>query len=133
MATNIKFLTDGKDGKVFYPYTHINCVLTDDGTLNDLLGVNTAASIASVAVDKNLVIATISANASFALASVPSSGREVHVIVKNSGSSNITITIPNSGNYINCGADTINIAASSYGEVNCVSDGSKVYVRAASK
>lgn len=38
MATQIKFLTEGKNGAVYYPFTHVKGVLTEDGgTLENAL------------------------------------------------------------------------------------------------
>lgn len=97
--------------------------------MNYYEGSNTATSVASIPVSKRLVVATVSASASFSLASVPAAGREIHVIINNSSTSDISIALPNSGNYI-CLVDTaLAIKAGSYAEVNVISDGTKMYIR----
>lgn len=109
---------------------------TDKTNLNALVnfyeGRNTATSIASIPVSKRLCVATISANGSFSLASVPTAGREIHVIVKNSSTSDITITLPNSGNYVTMDSEatSLTVKGSGYADINAISDGSKVYIRA---
>lgn len=93
-------------------------------------GFSTVTAITSIPITYRNVEATISANATIGLASVPAKGRELHVIIKNSGSSTITVTLPNSGNYICTNEDKyIEIYAGYYGEVHLLSNGSKVYVR----
>lgn len=94
-----------------------------------LFGHNTAASVANIPVTKRLVIATVSGADSFSLASTPASGREIHVIINNSSSSDITITIPNAGSYKSAIGTELSIKGSSYGEVNVISDGTNMYVR----
>jgi hypothetical protein len=94
-------------------------------------GHNTTTSVASVPITKRLVIATISANASFSLNNTNlADGYELHVIVKNSGSNEITVTFPNSGKYVAV-VSSIKIAGGKVGEINVISDGSKLYVRGA--
>lgn len=98
-----------------------------------LTGANTATSIASVAVSKRLVVATISAAGSFSLASTPAAGREIHVIVKNSGSSDVAVTLPNTGNYVSLSGDSLTVAAGKYAEINVISDGTNMYIKAAAQ
>lgn len=94
------------------------------------IGNNNVTSIASVPVDKRLVIATISSSQSLSLASNLSAGKEVHIIIYNSGSSSISIALPNTGNY-KCLVDTaLSIDAGNYAEINIISDGTNMYIRA---
>lgn len=93
-------------------------------------GFSTVTSITSLPITYRNVVATISAGATIGVASIPAQGRELHVIIKNSGSANITINLPNTGNYICTNEDKfIEIYPGLYGEVHILSDGSKVYVR----
>lgn len=92
-------------------------------------GSNTATSLSSVPVDKRLCVCTVSASGSFSLASVPSAGREVHVIVSNTGDSDIAVALPNTGDYV-CLTDTaLSVKAGGYAEINVISDGSRMYIR----
>jgi hypothetical protein len=93
-------------------------------------GHNSVTSITSVPVTKRLVIATISASASLALASVPADGREIHIIVKNSSSSDITVTMPSASGYVKMSGDTLTVKGSSYADINIISDGTNMYIRA---
>lgn len=94
-------------------------------------GANTVSTLASVPVTRRTVVATISANASFSLASTPAEGREVHIIVKNSGSADVTVAIPTTY-IISGGEDTLSVPAGGYAEINVLSAGGKLYVRTAS-
>lgn len=101
---------------------------TDKGNLDFLFGVNTVTTLANIPVDKRLVVASISSG-SLTLASTPGAGREIHVIIKNTSSSDITVTIPNSGSYNSAIGTSLKIKGNSYGEVNIISDGTTMYVR----
>ena len=92
-------------------------------------GVNTVTSLTNIPVDKRLVIASISGNGSLTLKTTPSVGREVHVIIKNNSSSDIAVTLPNSGNYVNTLDSVMTVGANSYGEINFISDGNIIYIK----
>lgn len=115
--------------------------VTSDATVSKLVtedtrnsGHKNVTSISAIPIDKRLVFCTISAGGSFGLASTPADGKEVHIIVKNSSTAQITITIPNNGTYVNMdgmdGSSSLTIGPSYYADINVVSDGSKMYVRA---
>ncbi len=79
-----------------------------------------------------LVVATISTSETFALHSAMAAGEELVVIVKNSSTSDITITIPNSGSYVSMdGSTSLTVAGSGYAEINVISDGTTMYIRTA--
>ena len=90
----------------------------------------TATTVASVPIGYKIVKCTVSASESFSLASTSiTAGREIHVIVNNSGSSDIAISLPTAGAYVNLSEDSLTIPASGYAEINIISDGSKLYIR----
>lgn len=93
-------------------------------------GHNSVDSIASIPTTKRLVIATLSESSNdFSLSGNKlADGYEIHVIIKNNGTDEITITLPTDGGYELVGS-TIKIASGSYGEVNVISDGTTLYVR----
>lgn len=94
------------------------------------VGNNNVTSVTSIPVSKRLVIANISSSQSLSLASNLSAGKEVHIIIYNSGSSSISIALPNTGNY-KCLVDTaLSIDAQNYAEINIISDGTNMYIRA---
>ena len=103
---------------------------TEIFSTDSLTGFTSVTSIASIPISKRMVLATISASASFSLAGIPKAGHEIHVIVKNSSTSSITVTLPNSGNYVSLVGTALSIPGSSYAEINVMSDGSKMYIRA---
>lgn len=93
------------------------------------IGCATSESLSGVPVDKRLCVCTVSASGSFSLASVPAAGREVHVIVSNTGDSDIAVALPNTGEYV-CLTDTaLSVKAGGYAEINVISDGSRMYIR----
>lgn len=105
-------------------------ISTDKAWLDFMNGSTTSTSAGSVPVTKHMCVLTISANASFAMASTPAAGREIHVIVKNSSTSDRTLTLPTASTYVNMSEASITVPASGYAEVNVISDGSKMYLRA---
>jgi hypothetical protein len=109
-----------------------------------LTGVNGVSpaitTVASVPVDKSLCIVTIADGQtaqSFSLASAPSAGRTIHVMVDNSGNtSDLTITVPhgttNGIDYVNTNdlaSGSMEVAAGMVGEINIVYASSKAWVR----
>lgn len=96
---------------------------------NDTIGCTAATTTASLVTDKNLVVATISANDAFSLASVPAAGEEIHTIVKNSGDADVVVTIPTESPYVNLSSDSLTVVAGGHAEINAVSDGTNVYIR----
>lgn len=92
-------------------------------------GISRVNSVVNIPIIYRLVLATISADSSLSLASVPSVGKEVHVIIHNTATKDIAVTIPNSGNYVNTLDPTLTVKASSYAEVNLISDGSIIYIK----
>lgn len=88
---------------------------------------NKVTNLGAIPADGDLCICTISANATLGLSGTLKVCEEVHVIIKNSGSSKITITIPSS--FINTMSDPLEIEAGAYAELNILSDGTSNYVR----
>lgn len=99
-------------------------------TVNFLNGHNSLDSTQSIPSTKRLVIVTRSSNDVLTLASnnLPD-GRELHIIVHNTGSGDITISMPTSGGFVNVVGDTLTVSAGSYGEINVISDGVNKYIR----
>lgn len=92
-----------------------------------LTGVNNVSSIASIPVNKRLVICTATSG-TFSLASIPPAGREIHIIL-GAGS----YEIPNTGNYVLMNDNTsMSVASGKRGEINVISDGTTGYIRYAS-
>jgi len=110
-----------------------NTAVTASKAVTDFYsGHNTVTSLADIPTDKRLVIATISDSTNELSLSdnTLADGYEIHVIVKNNGTEEVTVTLPSDGTYVTVG-DTIKIAAGKYGEINIISDGTSLYVRGA--
>lgn len=97
-----------------------------------LLSSTTATAITALSTAYRQIVASISASASLAFntSSAFTAGREIHIIIKNTASADITVTLPNSGIYLT-DTDTLTVPAGGYAEVNAISDGSKIYLRSA--
>ena len=68
-----------------------------------------------------------SSSQTMSFASTPAEGKECHIVIYNSGSSNITITLPSS---YRKNITSITIAPQAFGEVNVMTINSIVHVRA---
>lgn len=100
--------------------------IADYNYLQYLNGIATGTNISSVPTTKHIAIVTVSGGGSFGVTGM-TSGRELHVIVKNSSSSKIDIAIPTS---YSSNINNISIEGGKYGEINVIYDGSTYYVRA---
>lgn len=91
--------------------------------------VNRVSSLQNIPIDKHLCTATAYNDQSVTLSStsIPS-GYEVHLIIENTGQSDIEITLPTD---CVCATDTIMIDAGKYGEISFLSDGVSIYARGA--
>ena len=92
-------------------------------------GHNTVTSLTNIPNTKRLVIATISRSQTLGVA-LPADGREINIIVHNTSGSDIIVTIPTAGGYVAMSGDQLTVKASSYADINVVSDGTIRYVRA---
>ena len=97
------------------------------------VGSGTATSLASLPVTNRMIVATISTNQSTVSisngVSALTAGCELHVVVNATAA--VTITLPTSSPYVNMNEDTtLSLAANSYAEINFISDGTNIYVRA---
>lgn len=99
-------------------------------TVDFLNGHNSLDSTQSIPSTKRLVIVTRGSNDVLTLASnnLPD-GRELHIIVHNTGSGDITISMPTSGGFVNVSGDILTVSAGGYGEINVISDGVNKYIR----
>ena len=128
-------------GNSIYPYwTFLDKPYLPRDTVYSTLG--TATSVTNVPITNRVVVVTISSGSagSFGLASTLTKGRDVHVIVKNTGSSDYTITIPHSPSatsgykYVNIvdnaqGNVIVPRNSGGYVEINALYDGTYVYLR----
>lgn len=117
--------------------------ITDGATKEEVQGAidmadrvphGTVGSISSINLSiykQRFYLISISSSTSFGVRGSLSDGLDILYIIKNAGSAQITITIPNSGTYINCSnVDSITIEPGKYGEIHIISDGENLYIRA---
>ena len=97
---------------------------------NYMQGVNNVTSIAALPISKRLVVCTLSANGSLSMSSTPLAGNEIHVMVHNTSAADITVTIPTASTYVDFTGGTVTVPASGWAEINIISDGTNLYVRA---
>lgn len=100
--------------------------------VNYMNSVGTVDSLTNVPTDKHLLIANITnTTQSLTLNQNLTVGKELHIIVYNTSDANeLTITLPSSGDFVNITEPTITILPLGYGEINIVSSGTKMYIRA---
>lgn len=117
--------------------------ITDGATKEEVQGAidmadrvphGTVGSISSINLSiykQRFYLVSRSSSTSFGVRGSLSDGLDILYIIKNAGSAQITITIPNSGTYINCSnVDSITIEPGKYGEIHIISDGENLYIRA---
>lgn len=122
------------NGKAASSHTHSNYATTSSVSMaiaeanrnNDYY---VGTSLSNVPTSKRFAIITPPTSQTFSCQAL-SSGRELHIIVSNRNSNDITITLPNSNGYVSFSGDSITIAANSYGEINVISNGNVKYIRA---
>lgn len=90
----------------------------------------TRTSVNAIPITAGSCKCTISANATFGFASVPEAGRNIYVLIYNSGSSTVTVTLPNTGSYKSFSGTSLAIPASGYAEISAFSDGTTIFLRA---
>lgn len=155
MSRLIKDIKDNSSGNLIYPRSHVKAITYNEttnlldyltynvtteisnaiakvnnmeSTINKQLESITYNSVSNIPTTNRLVFITISSSGSFTLDG--HNQPEVHIIIKNSGSSDITISLPTSGNYIVVDEKTsVTISANKYAEINAVSDGTSYYLR----
>lgn len=91
-------------------------------------GVNTTTNISSIPISKQLCIVNTLESNSLGLDGTIEAGRELQIIINNTGSNNIIIAIPSI--FKSNKLDNLEIEAGKYGEVNIISDGTNLYLRA---
>lgn len=91
-----------------------------------------ATAISGIANSAEIIYAELSANATLGYFEHPLPGQNVHLIIKNTSASAITITIPNTGNYTSLSGTSLSISAGGFGEINTLCyTSSKYLIRAA--
>ena len=96
-------------------------------------GHNSVTTLSGIPTDKRLVIATLSASENNVSLSgnALADGSEIHVIVNNNSTDAISIATDGLTTPYKLVGNNISIAASSYGEINIISDGTTLYLRGA--
>lgn len=85
------------------------------------------SSVQNIPTTYQIVIASISSSQTLTFASFDNYNREIHVIIRNTGSSDITVTL--SSSYVLGGDAELLIEAGKYGEANCVRANGTTFVR----
>ena len=90
-----------------------------------------ANKINAIPVTHKVVTCPISAAGTFGIIGTMTAGQVIHVIVQNTTTSAITVTIPNSGSYHSFSGTSLSVPASKYAEINVVYNGEKMFIRTA--
>lgn len=107
---------------------------TDKSYIDFLTGFTSATSLANISVSKRLVYVTLSAASTLSLASSLADGRDILIIVYNSATSAVSLTLPTTGNYESKKNDGTNISSVSVPaggkvEISIVALNSKYYIK----
>lgn len=105
---------------------------TNLAKLDELLTRNntdTLNSLTSVPTSKAYLVADITSNQTLSFASTWTDNTSVHIFIQNSSTSEVTITIPNTGKYVNMSAETLVIPANYGGEIDAFYDGYNIWLR----
>lgn len=97
----------------------------------DLTITYSTATISSVPATYAVVKCTISTNASFAMSATPTAGKNVHILIYNSSSSDRTVSIPTASPYVNLGEASLTVPTEGWAEINVISDGTNRIIRSA--
>ena len=106
----------------------VNMANVDDGYSTWADGMNTVTSLSNIPISKHFCKCSVSSSGTLTLSSGLGAGREIQILIHNTGSSNITVTMPTSG-YFNFGQASIEVASNSYAEVDIFSDGSLYFIK----
>lgn len=125
------------NGEKVYFKGHAKCTYLSDGrtveqAMSDLVfyeGFNAVTTVAQIPTTKRLVLVSLSTSEALSMEQTPKAGREIHVIINNSGSSALQIALPNTGSYICMTESAISLEAGEYAELNIISDGQLMYIR----
>lgn len=86
-------------------------------------------SVTNMPSGKNLLVAKMSGNGSLSFSSAPAPGTVIRIMVVNAGNASIVITVPNSGLYVNLGADTRTVDTGKVLQIIAMCDGEKIYIQ----
>lgn len=100
------------------------------GYVNYMNGHNEVTTLQGVPNDKRVCLATLNENDAFTVSSSNlKDGRELHIIVHNTSSNTITVSMPSTATYVNLSGELLTIEANKYAEINVVAIGIYKYVR----
>lgn len=133
----VKDAVDLNTNALIYFRGHAKCTYLSDGrtveqAMSDLMfyeGFNAVTTVAQIPTTKRLVLVSLSTSEALSMEQTPKAGREIHVIINNSGSSALQIALPNTGSYICMTESAISLEAGEYAELNIISDGQLMYIR----
>lgn len=90
---------------------------------------DTLNSLANVPTSNAYLVANITSNQTLSFANTWTDNTSVHIFIQNGGTSEVTITIPNTGDYVNMSSETLVIPAGFGGEIDAFYDGYNVWLR----
>lgn len=142
--SDVSDLQNQLNNKAASNHTHNNATASvagfmsasDKSKLDSLKGTNSNQSFQTGV--SNIPLATYGiqlrqtgSNSTLSFSGSLSDGQELHVIIRNTSNSVITITFPSSSSYISMSGDSMEIPGNGYLEVNVLRAGSYYYLRAA--
>lgn len=119
-------IDDSEEEDLYEPITREELQQLED-KVTSRNGCNLITDISSVPVTKVMCSATISQSSELGLDGSLQAGEELHIIINNSSSDNIIIAIPST---FKSAIDTLEVGVDSFGEINIISNGTNLYLRA---
>lgn len=83
---------------------------------------DTITSLSNVSTSNAYYVCNISSNQTLSFTGSWETNTSLHIFIYNSGSNEINITIPNTGDYVNMSAETLTIPANGGGEIDAFAD-----------
>lgn len=108
--------------------TNISNVLPIINRENTAYGPVVTSTISGMTNVARVLYIELSASSTLSFAEHPTLGKDLHLVVKNTNASAITITIPNTGDYISTTGTSLTIAAGGFGEINILCYTSSKYL-----
>lgn len=96
--------------------------------LNNLQVTGTASALNALDVTKTFIYATVSSNQTLGVSAAMTVGQVLTVLVYNSGSSSITVTVPTSDSWKSLDGLNLTIGAQKFGEISILCYTATVYM-----
>ena len=116
-ATTTAVVTDSVNG------------LMSPAILRKSQGYTTVTTLAGLPLTHKLLYLQASAASTLSIGAFTDNGLEVHVVIYNAGSAQLTFAIPNTGNYVSMSGTDLTVKAGAWAELNIIIANGKAIIR----